>query len=90
MQFKIIYNYFSKIGFMCLFTYSSNIILLAQKFYNEKIFVDAALLFSVLILIYTALGGSIRMLSANKVDKNLIVSTFLSYLIFPWLFKNKH
>ena len=76
MQFKIIYNYLSKIVLMCLFTYSSNIILLTQKFYNEKIFVDAALLFSVLMLIYTALGGSIRMLSANKVDKNLIVSTF--------------
>lgn len=26
----------------------------------------------------------------NKQINNLIVSTFLSYLIFPWLFKNKH
>ena len=77
MPFNLIYNYLCKIGIMCLFTYSSNLILLIQKIYDEQVFIDAAFVFSILLLFYTFLGGSIRMLSENKINNSLISSSFI-------------
>ena len=77
MSFNLIYNYLCKIGIMCLFTYSSNLILLIQKLYDEQVFIDAAFIFSILLLLYTFLGGSIRMLSENKINNSLIISSFV-------------
>ena len=35
----------------------------------KQVFIEAAFIFSILLLFYTFLGGSIRMLSENKLKK---------------------
>ena len=75
MPFNLIYNYICKIGIMCLFTYSSNLILLIQKFYDEQVFVEAAFIFSIL-LFYTFLWFNKNAIE-NKIKNSLIISSFV-------------
>ena len=85
-------NLIIKIFVLSFLTYSSNIMLLSQRFYDITIFVDAAFIFAIYYSFYAIIGGSLRLLKFETVDKYSlnIILTFriilglcaLSFLFF--------
>lgn len=68
---------FLKIFILFNLTYSSNILLLTQRFYDVENFVEAALLFAIFYSFYTIIGGSIRLLGNKNINDEQILSISL-------------
>ena len=60
MKFDYIIKRLNDLTVLSLFTCSASLLMLIQKFYDEKIFVESALLFAIFIGFFTVFGGSVK------------------------------
>ena len=78
MKFNYTIKKLNDLAVLSLFTYSASILMLVQKFYDEKIFVEIALYFAIFIGFFTIFGGSVRMsLKHNENDISIFTSIFV-------------
>ena len=70
-----------KIISFIILTYSSNFLLLVQRFYNIETFINLAFIFAIYYSFFSIIGGSFRLLNKVNIESTMVSTIVISRLL---------